>query len=86
MLDWRGNLCVYVCVCMQRETSARLGELWSSALQRTAENAKLDFVQDSVLKCIAQNWITVSKSDNWISQAVPKKTLYLRNVLIVLDV
>jgi hypothetical protein len=41
--------------------------------KNTAENVTLDFVWGCVLQYITQNWINGSKSDNWISQAVPKK-------------
>jgi hypothetical protein len=44
----------------------RLEKLWRNMLQCTAENVTLDFVWDCVLKCITQNWITGSKSDNII--------------------
>jgi hypothetical protein len=50
-----------------------LEKWWRNTLHCAAENATLDFVWGCVLKCITQNWITGSKGDNWISQAVPQK-------------
>jgi hypothetical protein len=48
MLDWRGNLSAHVaCMCREKQVPDR-EKLWSSALQCTAENAMLDFVDFAV--------------------------------------